>query len=104
MPSANDSAYDHVFVQHLQDYGKPGDTALSLGASGNSPKCARGSNGPETTASPRSPLRGGQNADRWPDRGTFDGHLSPAQLRFHGESGTRRLIESPHLCTAAQCL
>jgi len=39
---ANDYAYDQVFVQQLQNYGKPGDIALSLSVSGNSPNCVEG--------------------------------------------------------------
>jgi len=39
---ANDYAYDQVFVQQLQNYGKAGDVALSLSVSGNSPNCVEG--------------------------------------------------------------
>jgi D-sedoheptulose 7-phosphate isomerase len=36
---ANDYAYDQVFVRQLQNYGKPGDIAISLSVSGSSPNC-----------------------------------------------------------------
>jgi D-sedoheptulose 7-phosphate isomerase len=38
---ANDYAYGEVFVGQLQNYGKPGDVALSLSVSGNSPNCVK---------------------------------------------------------------
>jgi D-sedoheptulose 7-phosphate isomerase len=38
---ANDYAYEDVFVGQLQNYGKPGDLALGLGVSGNSPNCVK---------------------------------------------------------------
>src|SRR6059036_3920328 len=34
---ANDYAYEDVFVGQLQNYGRPGDIALGLSVSGNSP-------------------------------------------------------------------
>jgi D-sedoheptulose 7-phosphate isomerase len=38
---ANDYAYEDVFVGQLQNYAKPGDIALSLSVSGNSPNCVK---------------------------------------------------------------
>lgn len=38
---SNDYAYDEVFVGQLQNYGKPGDIALSISVSGNSPNCVK---------------------------------------------------------------
>ena len=38
---ANDYAYDDVFVRQLENYGHPGDIALSLSVSGNSPNCVK---------------------------------------------------------------
>ncbi len=35
----NDYAYDQVFVRQLRNYAKPGDLAMSLSVSGNSPNC-----------------------------------------------------------------
>jgi D-sedoheptulose 7-phosphate isomerase len=37
----NDYAYEDVFVGQLQNYGRPGDIALSLSVSGNSPNCVK---------------------------------------------------------------
>jgi D-sedoheptulose 7-phosphate isomerase len=37
----NDYSYDDVFVGQLQNYGRPGDIALSLSVSGNSPNCVK---------------------------------------------------------------
>jgi D-sedoheptulose 7-phosphate isomerase len=37
----NDYAYDEVFVGQLRNYGRPGDVALSLSVSGNSPNCVK---------------------------------------------------------------
>src|SRR5260221_1981603 len=37
----NDYAYEDVFVGQLRNYGKPGDIALSLSVSGNSPNCVK---------------------------------------------------------------
>ena len=39
---ANDYAYDQVFEAQLKNYGKPGDIAISLSVSGNSPNCVKG--------------------------------------------------------------
>jgi len=39
---ANDYSYEDLFVGQLQNYGKPGDIALSLSVSGNSPNCVKG--------------------------------------------------------------
>lgn len=39
---ANDYDYERVFVEQLRNYGKPGDIALSLSVSGNSPNCVAG--------------------------------------------------------------
>ncbi len=39
---ANDHAYENVFSSQLQNYGKPGDLAMSLSVSGNSPNCVKG--------------------------------------------------------------
>ena len=36
---ANDYAYDDVFVRQLENYARPGDVALGLSVSGNSPNC-----------------------------------------------------------------
>ena len=38
---ANDYSYEDVFVGQLQNYGKPGDVALALSVSGNSPNCIK---------------------------------------------------------------
>ncbi len=38
---ANDYAYEDVFVGQLQNYGKPGDLAIGLSVSGNSPNCVK---------------------------------------------------------------
>jgi len=38
---ANDYAYDEVFARQLRNYAKPGDLALSLSVSGNSPNCVK---------------------------------------------------------------
>jgi D-sedoheptulose 7-phosphate isomerase len=38
---ANDYAYEDVFVRQLQNYAQPGDVALSLSVSGNSPNCVK---------------------------------------------------------------
>src|SRR5438309_8858373 len=38
---ANDYAYEDVFVGQLQNYGQPGDIALGLSVSGNSPNCIK---------------------------------------------------------------
>lgn len=37
----NDFSYDDVFVRQLENYGRPGDIALSLSVSGNSPNCVK---------------------------------------------------------------
>lgn len=37
----NDYSYDDVFVRQLENYGRPGDVALSLSVSGNSPNCVK---------------------------------------------------------------
>lgn len=37
----NDYAYEDVFVRQLQNYARPGDVALSLSVSGNSPNCVK---------------------------------------------------------------
>jgi len=39
---ANDYAYEDVFVGQLQNYGQPGDIALGISVSGNSPNCGKG--------------------------------------------------------------
>lgn len=41
MALANDYSYEDVFVGQLQNYGKPGDVALSMSVSGNSPNCMK---------------------------------------------------------------
>jgi len=41
MALANDYAYEDVFVGQLQNYGKPGDIAIGLSVSGNSPNCVK---------------------------------------------------------------
>ncbi len=38
---ANDYAYEDVFVGQLQNYGRPGDVALGISVSGNSPNCVK---------------------------------------------------------------
>jgi len=38
---ANDYAYEDVFVGQLQNYARPGDIALALSVSGNSPNCVK---------------------------------------------------------------
>lgn len=38
---ANDYSYDDAFVGQLQNYGKPGDLALGISVSGNSPNCVK---------------------------------------------------------------
>jgi D-sedoheptulose 7-phosphate isomerase len=37
----NDYAYEDVFVRQLENYGRPGDVALSISVSGNSPNCVK---------------------------------------------------------------
>src|SRR4030081_209365 len=37
----NDYAYDQIFVGQLQNYGQPGDIALGISVSGNSPNCVK---------------------------------------------------------------
>jgi D-sedoheptulose 7-phosphate isomerase len=37
----NDYSYEDVFVKQLQNYARPGDIALSLSVSGNSPNCVK---------------------------------------------------------------
>jgi len=38
---ANDYAYEDAFVGQLQNYGRPGDLALAISVSGNSPNCVK---------------------------------------------------------------
>jgi len=38
---ANDYAYEDVFVRQLQNYGQPGDIAIGISVSGNSPNCVK---------------------------------------------------------------
>jgi D-sedoheptulose 7-phosphate isomerase len=38
---ANDYSYEEVFVGQLKNYGKPGDIALGISVSGNSPNCVK---------------------------------------------------------------
>ncbi len=38
---ANDYAYEDVFVGQLQNYAQPGDVALAISVSGNSPNCVK---------------------------------------------------------------
>jgi len=38
---ANDYSYEEVFAGQLQNYGKPGDVALGISVSGNSPNCVK---------------------------------------------------------------
>lgn len=38
---ANDYAYEDVFAGQLQNYGQPGDIALGISVSGNSPNCVK---------------------------------------------------------------
>ena len=37
----NDYSYEEVFVRQLRNYGKPGDLAMGLSVSGNSPNCVK---------------------------------------------------------------
>jgi D-sedoheptulose 7-phosphate isomerase len=37
----NDYAYEDIFVGQLQNYGQPGDIALGISVSGNSPNCVK---------------------------------------------------------------
>ena len=37
----NDYAYEDVFVRQLHNYGKPGDLAMGISVSGNSPNCVK---------------------------------------------------------------
>jgi len=37
----NDYSYEDIFVGQLQNYGKPGDVALGISVSGNSPNCVK---------------------------------------------------------------
>jgi len=41
MAIANDYCYDDIFWRQLENYGKPGDIAMSLSVSGNSPNCVK---------------------------------------------------------------
>ncbi len=38
---ANDYSYEDIFVGQLQNYGQPGDIALGISVSGNSPNCVK---------------------------------------------------------------
>ena len=38
---ANDYSYERIFVDQLKNYGKPGDIALGISVSGNSPNCVK---------------------------------------------------------------
>src|SRR5438034_10142550 len=38
---ANDFAYEDIFAGQLQNYGRPGDVALGISVSGNSPNCVK---------------------------------------------------------------
>ncbi|HTI99319.1 MAG TPA: SIS domain-containing protein [Dongiaceae bacterium] len=38
---ANDYSYEEIFVGQLQNYGQPGDLALGISVSGNSPNCVK---------------------------------------------------------------
>ena len=37
----NDLSYDHVFVEHLKNFARPGDVVLAISGSGNSPNVLR---------------------------------------------------------------
>ena len=37
----NDYAYDEIFARQLMNYGRPGDIALGVSVSGNSPNCVK---------------------------------------------------------------
>ena len=37
----NDYAYDEIFTRQLMNYGRPGDLAMTLSVSGNSPNCVK---------------------------------------------------------------
>jgi D-sedoheptulose 7-phosphate isomerase len=37
----NDYSYDDIFARQLQNYGRPGDIALAISVSGNSPNCVK---------------------------------------------------------------
>lgn len=37
----NDYAFEDIFVRQLENYGKPGDAALGISVSGNSPNCVK---------------------------------------------------------------
>jgi D-sedoheptulose 7-phosphate isomerase len=41
MALGNDYSYDDIFVGQLQNYGRPGDIALGISVSGNSPNCVK---------------------------------------------------------------
>jgi len=41
MAISNDYSYEDVFYRQLENYGRPGDIALSLSVSGNSPNCVK---------------------------------------------------------------
>jgi D-sedoheptulose 7-phosphate isomerase len=38
---ANDYAYEDIFVRQLQNYARPGDIAMGISVSGNSPNCVK---------------------------------------------------------------
>jgi D-sedoheptulose 7-phosphate isomerase len=38
---SNDYSYEDVFAGQLQNYGRPGDVAMSISVSGNSPNCVK---------------------------------------------------------------
>lgn len=38
---ANDYAYEDVFVRQMENYARPGDIAMALSVSGNSPNCVK---------------------------------------------------------------
>ena len=105
---ANDYAYEDVFVGQLQNYGKPGDLALALSVSGNSPNCvkalewAKAERAAHRRAGRRQArahggdCRTGDRHQRHPlraGRGCADGHLPHALLRVHGESRIRQALK-----------
>jgi D-sedoheptulose 7-phosphate isomerase len=38
---ANDYSYEEIFIGQLQNYGRPGDLAIGVSVSGNSPNCVK---------------------------------------------------------------
>ncbi len=98
---ANDYAYEDVFAGQLQNYANPGDLALGISVSGNSPNCVkaivvgqgawlahRRSRWRQTRADGRTRRSGHRDCRHalWARRGCANDHSALALLRLHGKS------------------